>query len=112
MKMPHKCVRCGKTYDNNSPELLKGCSCGSRVFVYLRPGQKQEKDVSWLEKEFDELAEEKPVVIDEDAVENIRVVGKGSYELNISALMRGERLVVKSDKDVYYIKLPGNEVTE
>jgi len=104
--MPHKCVRCGKTYSNSSPELLKGCSCGSRVFVYLRQGQEQKKDVSWLEKEFKELADDKPVVIDEDAVENIRVVGKGSYELNTAALMRGDRLVVKSDKDVYYVKLP------
>ena len=111
--MPHKCVRCGKEYSNKSPELLNGCSCGSRVFLYLREGTKQkQQDVSWLENDFKELSSEKPVVIDDDAIENIRVVGRGRYELDINSLMRGKQIVVKSDKEVYYIKLPGNKITK
>jgi len=34
--MPHKCVTCSKVYPNSSPELLKGCACGSRIFLYMR----------------------------------------------------------------------------
>ena len=34
--MPHKCVRCGAVYPNNSVELLKGCGCGARIFLFLK----------------------------------------------------------------------------
>jgi predicted nucleic acid-binding Zn-ribbon protein len=129
--MPHKCVRCGKVYVNNSPELLKGCGCGSRVFVFLRddqvtlreleasgivPSEEQKakaaeegvdaKELAWLEEELAPLAVEKPVSIDYDAAENLRVLEEGAYELNVSSLMRGDPLVVKSEKGVYYIRLP------
>ena len=129
--MPHKCVRCGRVFLNNSPELLKGCGCGSRVFVFLRddqvtlaeleasgitPSDEQKekaaeegvdtKELAWLEEELSQLAIEKPVSIDYDAAENLRVLEQGSYELNVSSLMRGDPLVVKSEKGVYYIRLP------
>ncbi|MFA4946258.1 MAG: Zn-ribbon containing protein [Candidatus Micrarchaeia archaeon] len=107
--MPHKCVRCSKFYERGSPALLKGCECGSRVFVYLKqapaPGT-EEKKLDWLEKELAELSREKPVIIDVDAVENLRILEPGSYELNLASLMKREPLVIKSDKDVYYVKLP------
>jgi predicted nucleic acid-binding Zn-ribbon protein len=124
-------VRCGKVYVNNSPELLKGCGCGSRVFVFLRddqvtlkelessgitPSEEQRskaaeegvdaKELAWLEEELAPLAVEKPVSIDYDAAENLRVLEEGAYELNVSSLMRGDPLVVKSEKGVYYIRLP------
>ncbi len=129
--MPHKCVRCGKVFVNNSPELLKGCNCGSRVFVFLRDDQitlreleqsgitptaeqKEKaaeeaidsKELAWLEEELAPLTVEKPVSIDYDAAENLRVLEEGAYELNISSLMHGDPLVVKSEKGVYYIRLP------
>ncbi len=129
--MPHKCVRCGHVYVNNSPELLKGCGCGSRVFVFLRddqvtlkeleqsgivPSDEQKekaaeeaidaKELAWLEEELSPLAVEKPVTIDYDAAENLRVLEQGTYELNVSSLMKGDPLVVKSEKGVYYIRLP------
>ena len=43
--MPHKCARCASIYDDKAPELISGCGCGSRVFLYLRAdfaGTKQE----------------------------------------------------------------------
>lgn len=129
--MPHKCVRCGRVLASNSPELLKGCACGSRVFVFLRDNQvtvaeleasgitptdeqKQKaaeegidaRELAWLEEELSPLAVEKPVSIDYDAAENLRVLEEGSYEVNVSSLMRGDPLVVKSEKGVYYIRLP------
>lgn len=132
--MPHKCIRCGKVFADNSPQLLKGCECGSRVFIFLRDDQVslkelvesgleldeelkavaakkdvKEVDVSglgWLEEELEFLTREKPVSIDLEAVENLRILEQGSYEINIASLMKGEPLVVKSEKGVYYIKLP------
>jgi len=34
--MPHKCARCGRIYEDKAKELMSGCSCGARVFLYLR----------------------------------------------------------------------------
>ena len=115
--MPHKCVRCGQTFDNQSMKLLTGCDCGSRVFLFLRDDQVAEQkegetaekptpDLGWLEEELSFLAKEKPVSIDLDAVENLRILEQGSYELDLQSLMQGEPLVVKSDKGIYYIKMP------
>ncbi|MEM0475807.1 MAG: Zn-ribbon containing protein [Candidatus Norongarragalinales archaeon] len=129
--MPHKCVRCGRVLADKSPELFKGCSCGSRVFVFLRddqvtlaeleasgitPSNEQKekaaseaidaRELAWLEEELSPLAVEKPVSIDYDAAENLRVLEEGSYEVNVSSLMRGDPLVVKSEKGIYYIRLP------
>ncbi|PIT85342.1 hypothetical protein COU36_03835, partial [Candidatus Micrarchaeota archaeon CG10_big_fil_rev_8_21_14_0_10_59_7] len=40
------------------------------------------------------------------AVENLKILEPGSYELDISSLMKGNPLVIKSEHDIYYIKLP------
>ena len=131
--MPHKCVRCGKVFANNSAELVKGCPCGSRVFLFLREDQvtlkelvesgmregeaekkapdapKAPVDVShlhWLEEELAFLSKDKPVSVELDAVENLKILEPGSYELDISSLMKGNPLVIKSEHDIYYIKLP------
>lgn len=102
---------------------MKGCECGARVFIYLREEQAREREkeksespsgkplpglskFGWLEEELAFLSKDKPVSIDFDAVENLRIVEHGTYELDIVSLMKGEPLVVKSDKGVYYIKLP------
>lgn len=108
--MPHKCVRCNRVYDKSSPELLKGCQCGARVFVFLRKmpeaGADATPDLGWLEEELADLSKDHPVVVDADSVENLRILEPGSYELDIASLMKNEPLVVKSDKGVYYVKLP------
>ncbi|MFH1721431.1 MAG: Zn-ribbon containing protein [Candidatus Altiarchaeota archaeon] len=118
--MPHKCVRCGIIYDEGSSELLEGCSCGARVFMYLRerPGKSPEqlkaeleaktiakKDVDWIESEFgDKLNKEKRTIhLD---VENLRRVAEGVFELDLASLMSGKPIVVKAREGVYYIDVP------
>src|SRR3989338_4726265 len=34
--MPNKCTGCGHVYDNYAVELIKGCQCGSSIFIYQR----------------------------------------------------------------------------
>ena len=34
--MPHQCVRCNTFYDDGSNVILKGCSCGGRLFSSLQ----------------------------------------------------------------------------
>jgi len=145
--MPHKCVRCTTIYPNNSPELMRGCTCGSRVFLYLSdeskpgptplavlptasaapqesqdtplakpeaektptaplPSAPASSDYGWLEDELAFLSKDKPVSVDVDAVENLRILEKGAYEIDLPSLFKGEPLVIKSDQHVYYVKLP------
>lgn len=152
--MPHKCVRCTTVYPNNSPELMRGCACGSRVFLYIRDENAPNaplvatavltpqnpstpasttppasalvdetdastaaeneptkpapaaSDYGWLEDELAFLSKDKPVTVDVDAVENLRILEKGAYEIDLPSLFKGEPLVIKSDQHVYYVKLP------
>jgi len=83
------------------------------VFVFLKNAQEGEQggegieeDYSWLEQELSFLSKEKPVSIESDAAENLRILEKGSYELDVKSLMGGNPLVIKSEKGIYYIKIP------
>ena len=139
--MPHKCVSCSKVYPNSSPELLKGCACGSRIFLYLRSDDIPIKDAldSGLQSALDsgkvkELAAKQTVSVEmvpspsqdaeaqkmgeylgaqapannrkEQPAENITVIDRGEYELDISSLMAGDPLVVRSQNGIYYLKIP------
>jgi len=118
--MPHKCARCQKIYDDNAIELMNGCSCGSRVFLYLRKrkGEKGEEeainelkgkeisksDLDWIERRFGKELERGEKVISLD-IENLLQLDEGKFRLDISSLMRGEPLVMKSKNGVYYIDI-------
>mgnify|MGYP001595868476 CR=1 FL=1 len=158
--MSHQCVRCNTVFENNSRELMTGCPCGSRVFLYLKTSTRnapdtlntadalntagapsievpkqaelsqttptnpdaleinpeapttreipveKEKKLAWLEQELAFLTKDKIISIDAESVENLRVIEKGCYELDVPSLMQGNPLVVKNDKGIYYIKLP------
>ena len=137
--MPHKCVSCSKVYPNSSPELLKGCACGSRIFLYLRNDDVSIKEAmdSGLQAVIEsgkvkELTRTQPVSVElvspqdaeaqkmgeylgaqmpannrkEQPAENITVVDRGEYELDISSLMAGDPLVVRSQNGIYYLKIP------
>ena len=117
--MPHKCARCSKIYEDNAAELIAGCDCGSKVFLYLRAdyaGNEEEtirvleekklseSDLKWLDDEFrDHLRDgEKTVSLD---IENVLRVGEGKFQLDLRSLMRGEPIVIKAAEGVYYIDI-------
>ncbi len=43
--MPHQCLKCGNTFEDGSPQLLKGCpQCGGNRFFYTKtPLDEQER---------------------------------------------------------------------
>jgi hypothetical protein len=105
--MPHKCTKCGREYRDGSTEILKGCaSCGGKKFLYVRESEIN-KDVL-EEKSIDEIAgesreeilevvapkKEKKEVEMFDRVETIRIVGPGSYELNIEKMAKSDERIV------------------
>ena len=40
--MPHQCVRCNTFYEDGSKELLKGCSCGGKLFFFIKKEKLEE----------------------------------------------------------------------
>ena len=40
--MPHQCVRCNKFYEDGAQEILEGCSCGARLFFYIKKEKLEE----------------------------------------------------------------------
>ncbi|HLC47718.1 MAG TPA: Zn-ribbon containing protein [Candidatus Norongarragalinales archaeon] len=177
--MPHKCVRCGIMYGSGSEELFKGCSCGSRIFMFIKPelitlkeqmeimeresqgaiaenkealeeiseitpisiekapasaqqavqidlgamnrpllsnvGEleklaKKEREKIELMQEASEILEQKqpgaPASLEEKGVENITILEKGRYLLDINSLMSGNPLVIRSEHGVFYIRIP------
>jgi hypothetical protein len=115
--MPHKCTKCGREYRDGSTEILKGCeSCGGKKFLYVKDSELH-KDVL-EEKSIEEIAQETKEQVLEvkahpkkevemyDRVETIRIVGPGTYELNIEKMAKGDERIISVGKEgVYNIDL-------
>ena len=115
--MPHKCAKCGREYRDGSTEILKGCeSCGGKKFLYVKDSELH-KDV-FEEKSIEEIAQETKEQVLEvrtvqkkevemyDRVETIRIVGPGTYELNIEKMAKGDERIISVGKEgVYNIDL-------
>lgn len=112
--MPHRCMNCGKTYEDDSEELLNGCKCGSSLFMYENE----------IERDQEELKEEKEEVEDdiremvgsgekergnikiEFDLDSIKVREEGVYDINVSRLLEELPLVIEKSEGVYKIHLP------
>ena len=150
--MPHRCVKCGTVYKSSSKELMQGCTCGSRVFMFLKEEQlslkeqvevfeRESRELMQNNEQLQELSELTPISIEKaeiqennavapgaivpgealvsvpekiaetrketiKSVENVTVLGKGVYELDVASLMAGNPLVIRSEHGVYYIRIP------
>jgi len=117
--MPHQCVRCNKFYDDGAREILEGCSCGGKLFFFIKQEKlekiKKEKALIKLtqnEKKqieqdvFDmvgsDIEKDQPVVLD---FESIRIMKPGQYEIDLVQLFKGEPLIFKLDEGKYIIDL-------
>ncbi|MDD2472754.1 MULTISPECIES: Zn-ribbon domain-containing protein [unclassified Methanoculleus] len=113
--MPHKCTQCGREFEDGSTKILKGCpSCGGKKFLYIREAERHDDVLK--EKTIDEIAREtgeNVLEIREDRkkeeievferIESIRILGPGSYELNIDKLARSDEVVVGLEKEGRYV---------
>ena len=117
--MPHQCVRCNKFYEDGSEEILKGCSCGGKLFFFIKKEKLEEaqkiiEDSKLSPKEKKQIEEDvydlvgldssidKPVVLD---LESIRVIKPGKYELDLVHLFKGEPLIFKLEEGKYMIDI-------
>jgi|SRR3989344_2989394 len=116
--MPHQCVRCNRFYEDGSGEILKGCSCGARLFFYVKKKDIEagkelisnftEEDKKHIEVEVAEILHIKnedpsrPVVLD---IEAIRIMSPGKYELDLVHLFKNDPLIFKLEEGKYMIDL-------
>ena len=117
--MPHQCVHCGNLYENAAPELLNGCTCGSKFFFYIKGEQyerlKKEKsapvqlnigDKKQDEKDVREIIgikEQEPVILD---LESVKVLKPGKFVIDIVNLFTHKRpIIYKLEEGNYIIDL-------
>ncbi|MEM5777032.1 MAG: Zn-ribbon containing protein [Candidatus Aenigmatarchaeota archaeon] len=114
--MSHKCLRCGKIYEDNDPQVINGCICGSIFFFYIKDKAHVEK-FEEIEKTLDiqkttlesELEREFIKTIAGEnhfGVETIKNPIDGVYEINLDALMKKQPLVILKQGRTYLIHLP------
>ena len=66
--MPHRCVRCGTFYEDGASEILKGCSCGARLFLFVK-----KKNIPEAEEIIENLSTEEKQQIEEDVYDIIGI---------------------------------------
>ncbi len=117
--MPHQCVRCNAMFPDGAKEILAGCSCGARLFFYIKKKHLEEskklvsnlteKDKKHIEEDIAEILHikdedpDRPVVLD---IEAIRVMKPGKYELDLVHMFKKDPLIIKLEEGKYMIDLP------
>ncbi|MBU0461091.1 MAG: Zn-ribbon domain-containing protein [Nanoarchaeota archaeon] len=117
--MPHQCVRCNTFYEDGSSEILKGCSCGSKLFFYIKKeSMKRAEQVTselsptekkQIEKDVFELMDiqpdtEAPVILDFEA---IRISKPGKFEIDLVKLFdKKNPMIYKLGDGKYMIDVP------
>ena len=115
--MPHQCVRCNTLYPDGAQEILRGCTCGARLFFYIK-----KKHIEEGKELISNLSEEDKVHIEEDVaeilhikqepdahvildIEAIRVLKPGKFELDLVHLFKKDPLIIKLEEGKYMIDL-------
>lgn len=105
--MPHQCVRCGTVYEDGAKAILSGCSCGAKLFFFVKKESMKkaaeavenlsEKEVEQMEKDvFDIIGvkpeqEDSPVILD---FESVKVMKPGKFEVDLVSLFNKDKPVV------------------
>ena len=117
--MPHRCVRCGKVYDDGAKEILHGCSCGARLFFYVKKDsmkkadevieQLTDKDKRQIEKDVLDIVGAQPNKEDTAVIldfESINITKPGKFELDLVNLFNKDNpLVYKLEEGKYIIDI-------
>lgn len=91
--MPHQCVKCNAVYADDSAEMIQGCPCGAKAFLF----KKQASDESP-----DQNIPHTPIILE---VESINTASEGKYELDLHALFGKSNLVIRHEEGKYSIDL-------
>ena len=115
----HKCVRCKRTVASLE-EINDGCTCGSKVFTFIREdgeektgkngetaggsgtagGESKEADAGKAPESY--FAR---MTFTTEDVENIKVMTEGVFLVDVNALSKNP-VVLKDEEGIYYVKIP------
>lgn len=117
--MPHQCVRCSKFYADGDSAILKGCSCGAKLFFYVRKEKvKKAKEITEkltveekkkIETDVKDIIGnkegEEPIILD---FESVNIVSPGKFQLDLVKLFNKENAIVyKLEDGKYMIDIAG-----
>jgi predicted nucleic acid-binding Zn-ribbon protein len=91
--MPHQCVKCSEVYADDAPEMMQGCPCGAKAFLFKKDMEDQSADYH---------IPQHPIILE---VESINTAEDGKYELDLHALFGKSNLVIKHEEGKYTIDL-------
>lgn len=116
--MPHQCVRCGTLYGDGAQEILSGCSCGAKIFFFVKKKDIEESkdfveklsdnEKKQVEKDVYDMIgmkpeDDKPVILD---FESIRIMKPGKFEIDLVKLFSSDKpLIYKLEEGKYIIDL-------
>ena len=99
----HKCTKCGKEYEIEELTNLKGCSCGSTLFVFSKNKNVDKFELN--EQKIEEI-ERKIKSSKKEIIEtaDVKVLGNGIFSLNLETLLKNKPVVIEGEEGVYFIK--------
>lgn len=109
--MPHRCMNCDREYEDDADELIEGCECGSKLFLYQKAGNKEDVEKDEVMEDVDNFLKsvkgerkgDRDVIFD---MQSIRVPEEGVYEINLKKLLDRVPLIVEVKDSRYYLHLP------
>ncbi len=101
--MPHKCTNCGRTYEDGSEQLLKGCECGHSLFLYFRKISKEEAEKLGA-KEIKATTEENKLDKAKDDIWNVKIED-GVFRIDVASLMAKEPIILAGEEGRYLLSL-------
>ena len=112
--MPHRCMNCGRTYEDDSDRIVDGCECGSSLFMYENEPEMSEDELeeerAEVKDDIEEMVQkgesEREDIRFEFDLDSISVEEEGVYTINVSRLLEEMPLVIEKDDGVYRIHLP------
>lgn len=130
--MPHKCTRCEHIFEDGDSVILTGCpNCGWNKFLYVK-SEDAEASCEEIEPKASDIVDEtidttlsKKLITEldevlgikkeesceeeneEERVESVRILGPGSYELNLDSLLKRKEIIMAiKENGSYAVDLP------
>ncbi len=129
--MPHKCTRCEHIFDDGAAAILNGCpNCGWNKFLYVQ-NETRKDNTEDLSKKIDTKGDQQSTPAERfinevdqmlgvditkrnvsyemegEKVESVKILGPGSYELNLDSLLNRKEIIMAIKEDgSYALHLP------
>ncbi|NLI62248.1 MAG: hypothetical protein GX362_02430 [Methanosarcinaceae archaeon] len=132
--MPHRCTKCGATFDDGDSVILTGCpNCKWNKFFYVsrevaeaesrknlgdsdflpsseatvKPAAEKQNTIEDVLKNIDSAMESEDLTEKSTiGIESIKIIDQGSYEVNLESVLKNEEIVVGFKEGQYAIDLP------